>query len=59
MWLVEEVQGTLYGTSYLIRNDRDQGYLANNCQAGGGALHFMNRAEAQGIADVLNRCDVK
>ena len=59
MWQVEEVQGTLYGTSYLIRNDRDQGYLSNNSQGGGGTLHFLNRAEAEGIAAVLNRSDVR
>ena len=59
MWQVEEVQGTLYGTSYLIRNDRDQGYLSNNSQAGGGTLHFMTRADADIVADILNRADVK
>lgn len=59
MWHVEVVEGTLYGTSYLIKSDRDQGYLSNNSPAGGGVLHFMNRADAEVIADVLNRADVK
>lgn len=58
MWEVEEVHGTLYGTSYLIKNTNDQGYLACNAP-GGGTLHFMFKDEAMDIVRLLNSCVIR
>lgn len=56
MWEVERVDGTLYGTSYLIRNKETGGYLADN-SSGGGAIHFGTEGKANIACRMLNATD--